>query len=182
MGSASTHARKGGAVTDFDPQKVDSFIKALNAMNAIHPMIGFVVALIGVITGTLTLINNFRTKKNTKANNETAELLKTQMLEMENIKNQGVTAMSNSVKEFNEVITTAKAEVLKEMRTVKLGVMKGREKDSQTLAMIPKVQDAINHLNQRLKVNEESSKKTDKKLDALLSGLERIRKGSSSGN
>lgn len=52
-------------MASIDPEQIKAFIDALTAMNAIHPIIGLAVALIGLLTITLTTINNFRTKKNT---------------------------------------------------------------------------------------------------------------------
>lgn len=161
-------------MTNFSPEDIDSFIKALNAMNAIHPWIGTAVALIGLITGAFTAYNTIKTKLNTKANDKTAELLTAHAAEMKThndrmaehekkmiaLKDDAINQISKTVEGVTLALHASQQSFSEELKTFALKNMRIKELVDTRLAMVPGVQDAI----------ERERKRVDEILNVLTKG------------
>jgi mannitol-specific phosphotransferase system IIBC component len=166
-----------GLVAALDPAQVDAFIKALSAMNAIHPSIGIAVAVIGLITASLTLINNFRTKRNTQANKETATLLAQHKEEMNRLKDEAVRDVKELTTDLKASVDFARVQFSEEARNFKLGAMKLNEQNAQKLSMIPRLQDAIDQIDKRSLDTAFKAAQTESKVAEILDILKRAKGG-----
>lgn len=137
-------------------------------------------------------INTSKTKKNTKALEETspAEIAKARDEAVTAIKEAtgaAVTAIKaasdehvkytkESTHEINTTVIGAQTEMKKEVRDFSIRVMRLSEEQKKNLSGMPKVGDAINQMNARIGQAELTAKKAQKTMDALLEGIERLKK------
>ena len=153
-------------VAQFNPQDIDSFIKALNAMNAIHPAIGIVVALIGLLVALATGYNTVKTIFNTRANVDTKtsiDLLDTKIkahqarmdshaVSMESLEKKATEKIEAAANKVTDAIAMSTQLVQNQLNDIKKVSVEIHRRNEAQLSLIPKVQDAIE--NERKRVDE----------------------------
>jgi ABC-type protease/lipase transport system fused ATPase/permease subunit len=146
-------------------------------LHAIHPLLGYAASALFIITTTVTLINNYRTKKNTEANNATAAMLESHKREMIALKDEAIKGIHDTVSEFSDSVNFAKNQILEEARAFKLGVMKLREESKQGLSMIPRLQDHLEKLDKRSLDTAVKASLTEEKVEEIMNIVRRAKGG-----
>lgn len=155
----------------------------LNTIKGIDPTIAkWFVIIGGIVTIIQTVsswINTAKTKKNTKALGETTNVFADQLATIKAAEDAAIKAIDLKISEFKPLVaemTAAKNEMLGEVKKTILGIMRLNEESKKQLSMMPKVSDALSRMELRTQQTEVSRQKTDKKVDALIEGLERFKK------
>lgn len=142
------------------PDQIRAATDAFKALSAVNPIIGMVLGIACLITTAVTMLNNFRTKKNTEANDATTKMLESHKNEMIALKNQTQTNIKSLIVDLEKTVASTKKDLLEEIEKVKIVVVKASNAVDQRLSMIPKVQDAI----------EQQKKRVDEILTVLTKG------------
>lgn len=164
-------------MNEINPEQIKAFLEAFTVLNKAHPIIGVIVAIIGILTATLTFINNFRTKLNTRANNQTVKALDDIKADMHALRDQTIKDVRESAEEFkrslNQTAADIKLGLTEEVTKVKIVVAKVHDLSDQRLSMIPKIQDRLDQIESKQAEVEIIKKKNDEILDILTHGKKR---------
>lgn len=158
-------------MSQFSAEDIKKFIEVLQAMNAIHPIIGILVAIIGLAVGAAsaynavkTVINTFATKDNSKkisdldakidAHNKRIDEHEKSMRAMKDEATREITAAANKVTDAitmsQELSKASHAQVQAQLEDIKKVAGKISLDTKENLSMIPGIQKAIDRQTARV--------------------------------
>lgn len=176
--------------TQISPEQIEAGTKALQAVSGIDPtwakaIIG-IGGLLALLQTVFNMINTWWTKRNTEAQKLTVSTVQASPEELTRAKAEGEAILQSIRAASSDAITAVNRlqkvgeeigeEIERAHRVFKIETQREWNAHKKELSGIPKVSDALSNMQDRLQTEELETKKTRAQLNALLDGLERIKK------